>query len=67
MRMAASNPSASNTSARILGVLDEAVSFAGRKGRAGAACAAGGLSAGFPASSSLGDSGAGTGGTGVLR
>ena len=67
MRMAASNPSASNTSARILGVLDEAVSFAGRNGGAGAACAAGGLSAGLPAFSSLGDSGAGTGGAGVLR
>ena len=67
MRRAASNPSASNISARILRVLDEAVSFAGRNGGAGAACAAGGLFAGLPASSSLGDSGAGTGGTGVLR
>ena len=67
MRMAANTPSASNTSARILGVLGEAVSFAGRNGGAGAACAAGGLSAGLPASSSLEDSGAGTGGTGVLR
>ena len=67
MRRAASNPSVSNTSARILGVLDEAVSFAGRKGGVGVACAAGGLSAGLPASSFLGDSGAGTGGTGVLR
>ena len=67
MRMVARTPSASNTSARILGLLDESVSFAGRKGGAGAACAAGGRSAGLPASSSLEDSGAGTGGAGVLR